>query len=809
MRLYLHIGLEQVGADRLQQVLADQRDPLAARGILFPRSPGGKNHTRLFMAVTDPAHIDPLRFNRGYITPEKQAALQQALSDDLAREIAEHSPKVLILSASQLGVSLHRPSELARLKALLAPLSDDIRIIAHVDEQARVLARYYGVQVIEGRASSLTSELDLTTSKNWWKASLQATPPISPQTGMFEETQGMPFWLEYASLATFWETEFGPGSVTLRAYNADRFASAEVVDEICACFDIAPPLDAVDPGRAPVQPAAAWLERGRLLNDLILQVLGKGKRILPRPLWRGFIDEIEIGGLPIAPGSLATLSDRFTHSNAMLEKAHPALAGAALVPDAPLDSWQAADPGNGYRASQYLLSFMYRIDKATRAEHKAKATDLASLKEAPPVAGAPSPKAPAPVAVSAPAPKPKPARAPMAELSPTARKRMPARAIENFENLRTSSMAPHNRLGTVDEEQLAAAYTPLAPRRLAKGSSGNVIVGCMKNEAPYIVEWVAYHRAMGVDNFLIYTNDCTDGTAEILDRLQAMGVLEHRNNDKWKGNSPQQHALNQALKEPVIKKADWIIHIDVDEFMNVRTGNGSLQDFFDAVPKATNVAMTWRLFGHNGVTRLADDLVIDQFNTCAPKFCPKPHTVWGFKTMFKNIGAYEKMSCHRPNKLKEGKKKQVKWVNGSGKDMTREVAENGWRNSKKTIGYDLLQLNHYALRSAESFLIKRQRGRALHVDRSIGLNYWIRMDWSDFRDITIKRNIPRLREEYDRLMLDETLRKWHLSGLDWHQAKAVELHGMPEFEDLYQQALEVKLNETERVAYALALDMDS
>ncbi|MEC7257978.1 MAG: glycosyltransferase family 2 protein, partial [Pseudomonadota bacterium] len=331
----------------------------------------------------------------------------------------------------------------------------------------------------------------------------------------------------------------------------------------------------------------------------------------------------------------------------------------------------------------------------------------------------------------------------------------------------------------------------------------------MKNEAPYIVEWVAYHRAIGIDNFLIYTNDCSDGTSEILDRLQDLGVLQHRSNDAWKGNSPQQHALNKALKEPVIRNAEWIIHIDVDEFINVRCGNGTLDDFLARVPDATNVAMTWRLFGHNGVTDLADDFVIDQFDTCAPKFCPKPHTAWGFKTMLRNTGAYAKLSCHRPNKLDPAFRDQVRWVNGSGHDMTKEAAENGWRNSTKTIGYDLIQLNHYALRSAESFLVKRQRGRALHVDRSIGLNYWIRMDWGDVRDVTIKRNVPRLRAEYDRLMQDDTLRGLHETGLDWHRAKAAELHGMPEFEDLYQQALKVKLNETERVAYALALDMES
>ena len=141
--------------------------------------------------------------------------------------------------------------------------------------------------------------------------------------------------------------------------------------------------------------------------------------------------------------------------------------------------------------------------------------------------------------------------------------------------------------------------------------------------------------------------------------------------------------------------------------------------------------------------------------------------------------------------------------------MTEEAIKNGWRNSKKSIGYDLLQLNHYALRSAESFLIKRQRGRALHVDRSIGLNYWIRMDWSDFKDITIKRNVPRLRAEYDRLLQDDKLSSLHQSGLDWHRSKADELHRTPEFRELYEQALRVKLTETERVAYALALDLES
>lgn len=156
MRIHLHIGLEQVGADRLQNVLAAKRDQLITKGVLYARSPGNKNHTRLYMAATEAAHVDPLRYNRGYITGDKQKVLHDTVATDLAKEVAQFSPDHLILSASQLGVSLVSKSELERLKALLSPLSNDIRIIAHLDEPAHLLARHYREQIMEGRGAALT-----------------------------------------------------------------------------------------------------------------------------------------------------------------------------------------------------------------------------------------------------------------------------------------------------------------------------------------------------------------------------------------------------------------------------------------------------------------------------------------------------------------------------------------------------------------------------------------------------------------------------------------------------------------------------
>jgi hypothetical protein len=711
-------------------------------------------------------------------------------------------PESLILSAHQLGVSLAAPTELQRLRALLLPLSDDIRIIAHIDDPARLLLSRYAAQVMEGRARSLDLETNLIDAPDWWDGALATRPEIAPTDGQFHEVQGACFWLDLARLVRDWDGVYGQGATQLRTLDHDRLWSDGATEVLRDSFDIADTIGKAVEETPPRDPSAAWLTRARQFNDVVLRLLARHEQILPRPLWRKFLGEIKVHSDPIAAGSLSAISERFSKDIKALAADHPGLILDHITADAKQPDWTEVDPTLGFRPTQYLMAFRWRIQQATKEALADKVADLAELGDA-------APTTLPPTSLHRPEPTEAMPNVIDAILSPSARALMPPLAKQNFVKLQKSTFAPHNRLGQVNEEQCAAAYTAMPPRRLPGDSSGNVIVGCMKNEAPYIVEWVAYHRAIGVDNFLIYTNGCEDGTTEILDRLQAIGVLQHRNNDNWKGNSPQQYALNQALKEPVIKNADWIIHIDVDEFMNVRCGNGTLQDFLDHVPDATNVAMTWRLFGHNGVRSLSDDFVIDQFDTCAPKFCPKPHTVWGFKTMFRNIGAYQKISCHRPNKLHLAYEDKVKWVNGSGLDMTSEAKTNGWRNSKKTIGYDLLQLNHYALRSAESFLIKRQRGRALHVDRSVGLNYWIRMDWSDFKDITIKRNVPRLRAEYDRLMADPELAKWHQSGLDWHRAKAGELHRNPEYEDLFQQALSLRLTETERVAYALALDMES
>ena len=59
-----------------------------------------------------------------------------------------------------------------------------------------------------------------------------------------------------------------------------------------------------------------------------------------------------------------------------------------------------------------------------------------------------------------------------------------------------------------------------------------MIVTAMKNEGPYILDWIAHHLSIGFEHFFVATNDCDDGTDRILDRLAELGHVTHVPNPK-------------------------------------------------------------------------------------------------------------------------------------------------------------------------------------------------------------------------------------------------------------------------------------
>ncbi|HQU67248.1 MAG TPA: glycosyltransferase family 2 protein [Albidovulum sp.] len=353
---------------------------------------------------------------------------------------------------------------------------------------------------------------------------------------------------------------------------------------------------------------------------------------------------------------------------------------------------------------------------------------------------------------------------------------------------RAGELAPKSSL--IEDPELVAlaalfghlpVHPPVsAPRAVAAGVAAGTrtcIITTMKNEGPFILEWIAYHRAIGVEDFLVYTNDCTDGTDRLLEALQRKGIVQHRDNPfrSMPGLKPQHAALQAAEEEKVVQGSAWAICMDVDEFIDIKIGDGTLPALYAAMGDANMIALTWRLFGNADVAGFEDRFVTEQFTLCAQELVRKPHQAWGFKTLFRNIEIYRKLGVHRPKGLKPDLWDQVRWLNGSGQPLPREMFRNGWRSSVETYGYDWVQLNHYAVRSVESFLVKRDRGRVNHVDRDQGLNYWFRMNHNAVEDRSILRMVPAARAEFDRLMADPDIAALHEGAVAAHRAKIAEL----------------------------------
>lgn len=173
-----------------------------------------------------------------------------------------------------------------------------------------------------------------------------------------------------------------------------------------------------------------------------------------------------------------------------------------------------------------------------------------------------------------------------------------------------------------------------------------VTVTPMKNEGPFIVEWVAHNLAIGVDQIAVFFNDCTDGSDALLERLDAMGKIRHFDNSSHR-QAPQRRAYRRFMKMALAEEGDWVIPIDADEFINVKTGGHTLAALTDAVPSARTISMTWKLFGNGGVDAYEDSFITDQFRMSAPEHKRTSYIAWGFKTMFQR-GVWNKMGVHRP-----------------------------------------------------------------------------------------------------------------------------------------------------------------
>ncbi len=300
----------------------------------------------------------------------------------------------------------------------------------------------------------------------------------------------------------------------------------------------------------------------------------------------------------------------------------------------------------------------------------------------------------------------------------------------------------------------------------------HVIMTTMKNEGPFLLEWIAHNLTIGFTGFVVFTNNCDDGTDLMVQRLEELGYCSHRPNDVSDGSPPQHKALRRATAHPWVKEADWLMCLDVDEFVNLREGLTTLNQMMDKIGDCDAISFVWKLFGCGGISDYADTPVMNQFTLADAENDPANGRATGFKTMFRNNGLFRRYNPHRPKNVPNGREDEVRWSDCGGNMMPmNKISWRAWVG----FSHKYARLHHYSVRSLDSFLVKRDRGRTNHIARDQTEHYWSDMNVNRSEDDTIKPHVDRARPLLDALKADPVLGELHEQACAWHRTKIEEL----------------------------------
>lgn len=266
-------------------------------------------------------------------------------------------------------------------------------------------------------------------------------------------------------------------------------------------------------------------------------------------------------------------------------------------------------------------------------------------------------------------------------------------------------------------------HTPLNNKRARCELSVGAI---MKDEAPYLIEWLEFHKIVGVERFYLYNNNSTDNTVDILQPyLQSGEVILH----DWPFTPGQisayEHCLNTYKNE-----SEWIAFIDMDEFL-FPTEKDDIKEVLEEFYDFPGVAVNWLVFGSSGHKTRPEGLQVEKFSN-------RSEENFGANKMVKTIVRPEFATCSgNPHHFLYFNDEVVVTEN-------KEPIVGPWSTANSV---QKLRINHYFTRSLQESQEKMLRGRS----DTPSPRQWRfeEHDRNEVEDLTIQRFVPKLRQAVD------------------------------------------------------------
>jgi Glycosyl transferase family 2 len=106
----------------------------------------------------------------------------------------------------------------------------------------------------------------------------------------------------------------------------------------------------------------------------------------------------------------------------------------------------------------------------------------------------------------------------------------------------------------------------------------------VRDEADIIEDNLRYHRALGVDFFVVTDNGSVDGTSEILERYERAGLAHVIRIETGTLRDHEEDWTTQMARLAATEfEADWVFHDDADELW--WPVQGTLREAFEAIPE--------------------------------------------------------------------------------------------------------------------------------------------------------------------------------------------------------------------------------
>lgn len=325
------------------------------------------------------------------------------------------------------------------------------------------------------------------------------------------------------------------------------------------------------------------------------------------------------------------------------------------------------------------------------------------------------------------------------------------------------------------------------------------VAATVRNEGPFLLEWLAWQKMLGFTDVLFAFNDCTDHSADLMRVLECAGwchAVEHTPGDI----PPVRSGLDAIHAHPVVRESDWLFICDVDEYLVIKQGHKSIGCFLSGKEhEFAGIAVQWKVFGTSNLYDYEDSFLHRTFQRAAKS---KSFANVFIKSFIYKPARFHQLTPHVPRGMDvdgEWGEAPNRWSRANGDPYAYNPnGKRKQRTPKNAITHRGAQLNHYVTKWAECMEYKMGTPcpfRKGDVDR-YNERFFLKfdrneiedtqaMDWQDRFDAVYAQitSTPRVRELHHLCVADYLHAMNEKRGDDYrrdpryaaHMAKATEL----------------------------------